>query len=269
MDTGAAKEMFDRSAATYDIAVFPFFTPFGEALVEFAQIQPHERVLDVGCGAGAALAPAARVAGSATGIELSPAMAERARAAAPGAEVVVGDAASLPFEDGSFDVVLCAFVVFFMPDPTAALEEWRRVLAPGGRLVISTWDGPDTRWSSWERELRSSFVPEMDPAAAQEIGAGLALVDRFSDGDKVQQELRAAGFAPEEPVEHVIEFVFPDEQAWWDWNWSTGSRIFLDALPAAALDRLRAEMTEAMQQVRDERGFPRSYRALFARATLA
>src|SRR5690349_10856651 len=99
MDPAAAASMFDRAAATYDIAAFPFFTPFGEALVEFAEIKPEERVLDVGCGAGAVLGPASRLAGSATGIELSPAMAERARAAAPDAEVVVGDAASLPFDD--------------------------------------------------------------------------------------------------------------------------------------------------------------------------
>src|SRR5215208_3027826 len=161
MDPVDAKEMFDRAAATYDIAAFPFFTPFGEALVEFAQIQPRERVLDVGCGAGAALGPASRVAASATGIELSPGMAERAREAAPDAEVAVGDASALPFADGSFDVVLSSFVVFFMPDPTAALIEWRRVLAAGGRIVIATWNGADPRWS-WERDARIQFVAEID-----------------------------------------------------------------------------------------------------------
>jgi ubiquinone/menaquinone biosynthesis C-methylase UbiE len=119
--------LFDRAADTYDRTPFPFFTRFGEALVEFAGIGADERVLDVGCGAGAALGPAARRAASAVGIELSPGMAERARQAVPTAEVVVGDAGALPFADGSFDVVLSAFTVFFMSDPTAALVEWRRV----------------------------------------------------------------------------------------------------------------------------------------------
>src|SRR3954469_15134679 len=101
MDERAVRELFDRSAATYDIAAFPFFTPFGEALVEFARIESDERVLDVGCGAGAALAPAAARSASVVGVELSPSMAERARVAAPSADVRVGDATSLDFADGS------------------------------------------------------------------------------------------------------------------------------------------------------------------------
>jgi ubiquinone/menaquinone biosynthesis C-methylase UbiE len=260
-------EIFERSATAYDRASFPFFTPFGEALVEFASVESDDRVLDVGCGAGAALAPAARRAASAVGVELSPSMAERARAAAPLADVHVGDATSLDFEDGAFDVVVSAFTVFFMPDPTAALQEWRRVLAPGGRIAVSTWGPADSRWQQWERPLRGSFVPEMDPALARELGAGLGVLDRFNDPDKVQAELDAAGFSDIEVEQHAIEFVFEDEQAWWDFNWSHGSRMYLEALPEDAQRRFRAQMGAAMEQVRDERGFPRTYTALFARAS--
>src|SRR3954469_2940427 len=266
MDERAVRELFDRSAATYDIAAFPFFTPFGEALVEFAQVESHERVLDVGCGAGAALAPASERVASAVGIGLSPAMAERAQASAPRAEVRVGDATSLDFADGSFDVVLSAFTVFFMPDPTAALQEWRRVLAPDGRIVLSTWGTPDRRWQKWERSLRGSFVPDMQPTLARELGAELAVLDRFNEPEKVEAELEAAGFTIEDVSQHAIELVFGDEQAWWDFNWSHGSRLYLEALPAETRERFRERMIEEMQQVRDERGFPRLYTALFARA---
>ena len=206
---GDFAEVFDRSAATYDIVAFPFFTRFGEALVDVAQVRRTDRVIDVGCGAGAALAPAARVARSATGVELSPAMAERAQAAAPDAQVIVGDAAELPFEDCSFDLVLSSFVVFFMPDPTAALREWRRVLAPGGRIVMSTWGPPDQRWRAFERPIRGSFVPEMDPDEAQDLGAGLAMVDRFSESANVETELRAAGFREPEVTEHAVSSCSP------------------------------------------------------------
>ena len=267
MDPAAAASMFDRAAATYDIAAFPFFGPFGDALVEFAQIQPEERVLDVGCGAGAVLGPVSRLA-SATGIELSPAMAERARVAAPDAHVVVGDAASLPFDDASFDVVLSSFVVFFLDDPTAALREWRRVIAPGGRLVMSTWNGGDPRWS-WEREARMKFVSEIGPDALEEMGQGLALVARFDEEAKVEDELRMAGYAPGAVARHAIEFVYPDEDGWWDWNWSHGSRIFLEALSADAQERFRVAAYEAMQPLRTEAGLPRTYTALFSQATLA
>jgi ubiquinone/menaquinone biosynthesis C-methylase UbiE len=269
VDPAVVSGLFDRAAATYDVTAFPFFAPFGEALVEFAQIRPDERVLDVGCGAGAALGPASRAAASAVGVELSPAMAERARVAVPEAEVHVGDASVLAFEDGSFDVVLSSFVVFFLPDPTAALREWGRVLAPGGRLAIATWGAPDERWRSWERPLRGSYVPEIDPAEAEAIGAGLGQIDRFASAEKVESELRGAGFDGIDVIERTIEFVFPDEQAWWDWNWSHGSRVFLEALPASARDRLRAEMREAMEPLHDDSGYPRTYTALLARARLA
>src|SRR5205807_3993174 len=96
-------------------------------------------------------------------------MAERARAAAPEAEVLVGDASVLPFEDESFDLVLSAFVVFFMPDPTAALREWGRVLKPGGRLVMATWTGGDPRWS-WERGVRAPYARAIDPGRLREMG---------------------------------------------------------------------------------------------------
>jgi ubiquinone/menaquinone biosynthesis C-methylase UbiE len=267
MRADSLRDVFDRAAATYDVAGFPFFTPFGEALAEFARIGPGERVLDAGCGSGAALAPAARRGRSAVGVELSPAMAERAREAAPGAEVVVGDAAKLDFADGSFDVVLAAFVVFFMPDPTAALREWTRVLAADGRVVLSTWASPDPRWTAWERELRGSFIPAMDQELVKEIGADLARLDRFSSAAKVAEELALAGLEAERQLEHRIEFVFADEQAWWDWNWSHGSRVFLEALPEDARERFRAQCREAMQAVRTERGYPRTYSAIFTSAT--
>ena len=263
-----ARELFDRAAATYDIAAFPFFAPFGRELVEFSEVDGFERVLDVGCGAGAVLAPVAERTTMATGIELSPAMAERARVAAPSAEVVVGDAASLPFESGSFDVVLSSFVVFFMPDPTAALREWGRVLKPHGRLVMATWGGSDPRWSSWERELRYGYVKEMDPAVAQDLGAGLALVERFTTPEKVRAELEAAGFDTDEQDTFALEFVYPDVDAWWDWNWSHGSRVYLEALSEDAQRRFRDDMASAMEQVRESRGYPRTFTSLFTRGSI-
>jgi SAM-dependent methyltransferase len=173
--------------------------------------------------------------------------------------VVVGDAASLPFDDASFDVVLSSFVVFFLPEPTAALREWRRVLAPGGRLVMSTWNGADPRWS-WERDVRKAF-------ASDDVLKGFALVNRFDEEAKVEGELRSAGFEPGQVTRHVIEFVYADEDAWWDWNWSHGSRVFLEELSDDAQERFRALAYEAMQPLHTDQGFPRTYTALFAKAT--
>jgi trans-aconitate methyltransferase len=79
------------------------------------------------------------------------------------------------------------------------------------------------------------------------------------------RELRAGGFGAVEQTEHAVEFVFADEQAWWDWNWSHASRVFLEALPAEPRERYRAEVAEAMAQVRESNGFPRTFTSVFTR----
>jgi ubiquinone/menaquinone biosynthesis C-methylase UbiE len=262
--------IFDRAAPTYDRAAFPFFTPFGEQLVERASIRPDERVIDVGCGAGAALRPAAERAREAVGIDLSAKMAERARAAAPGAEVLVGDGGTLPFGAGRFEVVLSAFTVFFFAEPGDALREWRRVLTPDGRLALMTWGDSDPRWD-WERAVRGTFLPEIAQGRLATLDAALERVKRFDDPAKVERELRRGGFETDGVEEHAIEFRFPDEQAWWDWNWSHGTRAFLEELPEPARERFRAQANEAMEAVRDGdgAGFPRTYTALIAVASPA
>jgi SAM-dependent methyltransferase len=131
-------------------------------------------------------------------------MAERAREAVPGANVIVGDAGALPFEDGSFDVVLSAFTVFFFDEPTDALREWGRVLEPAGRIAMSTWGAADPRWA-WERELRMRFIGDIPPERLGAIGAGFQRLTRFDEAGKVEHELRAAGF--------VIVALTPDQKA--------------------------------------------------------
>lgn len=196
-------------------------------------------------------------------------MAERAREAVPGAEVVVGDAGALPFEDGSFDVVLSAFTVFFFDEPTDALREWRRVLKPGGRIAMTTWGDADPRWA-WEREVRMGFLGDMPPELLAELGAGLQRLNRFDEPAKVEQELRLGGFEPESVEEHAIEFRFADEDAWWDWTWSHATRAMLELLSEERREQFREQAYTAMQELREPGGgFPRTYKALVALASRA
>jgi SAM-dependent methyltransferase len=232
--------------------------------VDRAGLRPDDRVLDAGCGAGAALKPAAAVAGAVVGIDISPGMVERAREAVPKAQVLVGDAGALPFDDASFDVVLSAFTVFFFDEPTDALREWRRVLKPDGRIAMTTWGDADPRWA-WEREVRKRFIGDIPPERLGAIGEGFQRLTRFDAAGKVDVELRAAGFAPQSVEPHAIEFRFVDEQAWWEWNWSHGTRGLLEALSEDNRTRYREQAFEAMQPLRDaDGGFPRTYAALVA-----
>lgn len=102
-----------------------------------------EVVLDVGCGTGWFAAGLQRAAPDADvyGLDLSTGMLGRAREA--GADnLIQGDATSLPMADQSIDVVVGRGVLHHLPDPTAALSEWRRVLKPGGALVLSSEPTP-------------------------------------------------------------------------------------------------------------------------------
>lgn len=106
-----------------------------------AVIAPDDRVLDVACGPGIVACAVARHAAHVTGIDLTPAMIEQARArqAAEGLDNIdwrVGDATALPFEDGAFDIVVTRYSFHHLPVPARALAEMRRVCRPAGRIVV-------------------------------------------------------------------------------------------------------------------------------------
>lgn len=104
-------------------------------------LQPGEKVVDVGCGAGIDSLIAARLAGQVVGVDMTPAMLAKARRAAGEAglgnvEFRLGYAEALPIADGWADVVISNGVLNLVPDKAAALQEMARVLKPGGRLQI-------------------------------------------------------------------------------------------------------------------------------------
>jgi ubiquinone/menaquinone biosynthesis C-methylase UbiE len=133
------------SADAYERYLVPaIFAAMAERLLDVAGVGKGERVLDVGCGTGiVARRAAARVGarGRVAGLDLNEGMLRVARRAGAGLTPAVdwrqGDAAALPFADGSFDLVTCQQVLQFVGERSAALRELRRVLAPGGRAAIA------------------------------------------------------------------------------------------------------------------------------------
>jgi SAM-dependent methyltransferase len=138
---------------------------------------PPAEVLDLGCGTGSLAALAAAAGHLVTGVDLSPRMAELARAklARLGlpAEVLVGDAADPPVGGRTFDGVLVRHLVWTLPDPHAALRRWVGLLRPGGRpvLVEGRWSGSAT---GEPYALGAERLPWPGGVTAAELGAAVA-----------------------------------------------------------------------------------------------
>jgi SAM-dependent methyltransferase len=114
------------------------------AILDALGLGRGDRLLEVGCGGGLLLRDALAAGAEATGLDHSEEMVDLARERAPGAEVVVGRAESLPFLDASFTAVAMSIVFFFFDDPVGVLRECRRVLRPGGWIAVYT-TGPELR----------------------------------------------------------------------------------------------------------------------------
>ena len=133
-----------EAAEAYEALLVPALTgEWASRVADAAAIQPGDRALDIACGTGALTREVASRAGSGgtvAGVDAGAGMLEVARRLAPNVDFRQATAETLPFPDGSFDVVVSQFGLMFFGDRARALREALRVLVPGGRLAIAVWD---------------------------------------------------------------------------------------------------------------------------------
>jgi ubiquinone/menaquinone biosynthesis C-methylase UbiE len=188
------RRAWDRQASRYDRQMGWWERRlFGQDNRPWAARRAEGDALDVAVGTGLNLpfyGPDVRV----TGIDLSPAMLEvaRQRAADLGREVGLreGDAHHLPFADASFDTVVCTFSLCNIPDPHQAVAEMRRVLRPGGRLVLVDHIGSSSKPVYWLQKGIEVITVRIDgdhmtrrPAdLVQQLGFDIIERDRFRWG---------------------------------------------------------------------------------------
>jgi ubiquinone/menaquinone biosynthesis C-methylase UbiE len=145
-------------------------------------VDPDCKVLDLGCGVGAAtFAMAERVgpAGLAAGVDISPALidvATRRAQGQSGVEFRIGEVTSVPYPDGFFDAAYCERVFLYLPDRLAAIGELQRVVRPGGQVWLVDTEAQSTAIYSSQRELTrkltSLFASALpNPNSARELSA--------------------------------------------------------------------------------------------------
>jgi len=137
------------------------YRPGQDAVVAALAASPPERILDVGCGTGQLTARLGRELPEAcvVGCDFSRGMLARARGRSRAAHWVQADAQRLPFPAGHFDALVSTEAFHWFPDPDAALGEFHRVLAPGGRLLVALVN-PPLEWMSDASQLGSRLVGE-------------------------------------------------------------------------------------------------------------
>ncbi len=117
--------------------------PVFEAVLERTRVESGTRYLDAGCGSGMAAEIAAGWGAQVSGIDAAPALLQIARTRVPTGDFRHGDLEELPFSDAAFDVATAFNSVQYAGNPVAALSEVRRVVRPGGAVVVMTWGEPE------------------------------------------------------------------------------------------------------------------------------
>lgn len=168
--------------------VEPLFRPWAEAVLQSLEPAAAQRLLDIACGTGIVARLAGQLLGGearVVGVDLNPQMLAVARAMAPNIDWRQGNAGALPVGDNEkFDVVVCQQGLQFFPDKAAAVREMRRVMAPGGRLAISTWRALD--------EL--PFLRELHRVAERHVGPVADRRYSFGDAMSLERVIAGAGF---------------------------------------------------------------------------
>ena len=252
-------ETFDLSAAEYGKKSSSFFSHFGSRLVEQVEISKGGQILDVATGRGAVLFPlvdAVGPKGKVVGIDISREMLketsqELINRSIQTAELNWMDAEQLSFPDQSFDFVFCGFALFFFPSMLKALSEFKRVLKPGGKLVVSTW-GEDT-------ELELFMNDEIHQISKVK---SLTATPLWS-GEELRTALEKASFQNIQISEETHTFFHKTAEEWWNSLWTHGTRAKFEQLNPTQIASLREKALQKARSLDQRQGIPESLQVFY------
>lgn len=251
----AVVSLFDEVAAGYDSPALRFFPFSADRAVARLRPPPGAKVLDVATGTGAlavALAQTVGPQGRVMGIDLSPAMLQRAeqnirKMALDNVDLFEMDAEAPEFRSGYFDAVTCGFGLFFLPDMARAVRAWRRVTRPGGQVLFTTF-------------TERAFAPLVeallrDLEAFGGAPAEVALrADRLSAAQDCIDLLEGAGLQQIEQHVERVGYHLRAVEDWWEVVWNTGLRRAVSDLSPTQRETFRQQHLAALGEHVEEDG---------------
>lgn len=241
--------LFDDAAEHFERLAPALWNTMGNAVVAAADLHLGESVLDACCGSGASTIPAAQVVGPAgrvDAVDLSEELLALAAAKAGALDlnfINFAEAdASLWTSEQPYDVVLCCYGLFFLPDMPAGTRHLVTQLRSGGKLAMSTWqEHAHEPFASLLREACFEEQPELREAPVPKPTRQMA---EISSGDRLYAFLEAAGLASIEVHETPLEVPLDADLAW-TLVLGTGYRFLLPP-DAEGRERVRGRFLEKL-----------------------
>lgn len=247
MTTATFRNYSGTAAQLYEDFFVPSIAkPAAAEFLRVAGLKPGERVLDVGCGTGIVTRAAAEQVGptgSVTAVDVAPDMLDVARSI-PAVGAPIGwyeaDAGSLPLPDASYDVALSQISLQFFGARAGALAEIHRVLAPGGRIVISTPGYIQPQFETMEAAIADNL--------GAPLGAFVTAVFSMPDHAALAQLLADTGFDDVSSVEYsaTLDLPGPAELLWSYVNLTPMGALVSDA-PETVKDAAERQFVDACE----------------------
>jgi len=251
---------FARKWVKFQTRLDACLSPVSEELIDRAAPLPGERIIDVGCGAGATTIEVARQVGPGgrvLAIDVSQPMLDVARKRLAGnghCDFLLSDAQTHAFEQNAFDALLSRFGVMFFEDPVAAFTNMSLALKPGGRMVFASWAGVEKNpWFQIPRDAAVARLGAPEPAPPRAPGPMA-----FAETDYVKGILTRAGLVDVHAYEVSLELANPgglEQAAELASNLGPAARIHKEMKGTAEdLEKIRSTVLEGFRQFENNAG---------------
>lgn len=261
----AVTNVFNLVAKKYDNPSLRFFSSCAEKLVDHIKIKPGDKVLDIATGTGmVAIAAAQRLSNNdrVQAIDLSENMIQQARqnikcAGLENVDFHIMDAENLEFESNYFDVITCSYGLFFIPDMSAALKSWLRVLKPGGKIIFSSFA------PSAFQDLNNIFIANL---AEYGVTPPTPRWLQLADEDLCKQILTDNGFTSVQIAQSQLGYHLAEFEHWWEAIQSAGYRGLYEQLAQEHRAEFKEKHAADIEKIKTSDGIWMDVQTLFSMA---